>query len=266
MITAAIIVGGIAIYMLINDLMLPFWLCLGEVFIFVLLIYWHENQQIATARYIFFVFAIVMTITGSLFHGEEAGFDYLLLVTAFAPVLFFKKRWQYASLFILGIAAYIGVQFLFEEITPLMPIEKAFIPYYLNIIIAVLLIYAGNELFKRSSLRKEKELIEQNKLIFHQKEAINEAKAQLEQLVKLRTAKIEEQNSRFVKYAFLNSHKVRSPLARLQGLLNLTDFEDFEDDEKRKFYFDQIEKNIKELDDILKEISLTLNDNVDSPD
>ena len=79
----------------------------------------------------------------------------------------------------------------------------------------------------------------------------------------LKLTKIKEQHNDFTKYAFLNSHKVRSPLARILGLINLTSFEDFSDEKKREFYFVQIRKNIIELDEILKEISIMLNENME---
>jgi hypothetical protein len=52
-------------------------------------------------------------------------------------------------------------------------------------------------------------------------------------------------------------------LARILGLINLTSFEDFSNEEKRAFYFSQIRNNVTELDDVLKEISTILNKNME---
>jgi len=263
MLLAIVVVGGTGIYLLSIGGTIPFWICTSEVAVFCLLLFWHTHGKIPLARYIFFIFSICMTVVGSFFHGETGGFDFLFLVTALSPVLFFDKRWQYISLFILSITAYLIVKNLYDVIPAPMPIDRAAIPYYLNIVISALLIFFGYGLFKRTHLEHEQILRKQNQTIEEQKEALNTAKDQLEDVLKLRTAKIAEQNSAFVKYAFLNAHKVRSPLARLQGLINISSYEDFTNDKKRKFYFEQIEKNVAELDDTLKEISTILNKNLD---
>lgn len=261
MILAILVVGGTGIFLLTIGGIIPFIICITEVGIFFLLLYWHTHGKLYLARYIFFLFSICMTTVGSLFHGEEGGFDFLFYVTALAPVLFFNKRWQYASLFFLSMSAYIIVKNLYDEVPAIMPLERNVIPYFLNIIVSALLIYFGYGLFKSTHLEHETKLNEQNATIIKQKEALTDIKEQLESVLKLRTAKIEAQNNDFIKYAFLNSHKVRSPLARILGLINLTPFEDFTDEKKRDFYFTQIKNNVKELDEVLKEIGVMLNNN-----
>ncbi|GAB3342544.1 hypothetical protein GCM10027429_32290 [Marivirga atlantica] len=263
MLLAIFVVGGTGAYMSTIGGIIPFWICTSEVAVFCLLLYWHTHGRIALARYIFFLFSICMTAVGSLFHGESGGFDFLFFVTALSPVLFFDKRWQYTSLFVLSIIVYLVVKNLYDVVPAIMPIERAAVPYYMNIVISALLVFFGYGLFKRTHLKHEEILKKQNQTIEEQKEELNNAKTQLEDVLKLRTAKIAEQNSAFVRYAFLNAHKVRSPLARLQGLINITAYEDFANDKKRKFYFDQIQKNVAELDDTLKEISIILNTNME---
>lgn len=263
MILAILVVGGTGIFFLVINSFIPFWICFGETTIFLLLLYWHTHGRKALARYVFFIFSICMTSVGSLLHGESSGFDFLLFVTALAPVLFFNKQWQYTSLFILSMATYIGIKNLYAEIPALLPIQKAVVPYYLNITMSGILMYFGYSLFKAMHLTHEKKLKEKNRIIQEQKESLTLIKDQLEELLKLRTAKIKEQHNDFIKYAFLNSHKVRSPLARILGLVNLTSFEDFSDEKKRDYYFAQIKKNITELDDILKEVSHMLNGNME---
>jgi len=263
MLLAILIVGGTGVYLLIIGGMIPFWICTFEVVVFCLLLYWHTHGKIALARYIFFLFSICMTAVGSLFHGESAGFDFLFFVTALSPVLFFDKRWQYTSLFVLSILVYLLVKNLYDVVPAIMPIKNAAIPYYMNIVISALLMFLGYGLFKRTHLKHEEILKKQYLTIEEQKEELNIAKNHLEEVLKLRTAKIAEQNSAFVKYAFLNAHKVRSPLARLQGLINISTYEDFKKEKRRKFYFRQIQKNVAELDDTLKEISIILNTNME---
>ncbi|MFQ3213606.1 MAG: cell division protein FtsL [Marivirga sp.] len=263
MVIAMVVIASLGFFLLSIGSVLSFWICMIEVGVFALLLFWHTHGRQTLARYIFFLFSICMTAVGSLLHGEDAGFDFFLFITALTPVLFFNKRWQYASLFIISMATYFIVKNLYTEIPAIHPIEKALVPYYLNVVIGTLIIYFGYGLFKSAHLEYEQRLQEKNKIIYQQKESLNDIKEQLEELLKLRTAKIKEQNNDFVKYAFLNSHKVRSPLARILGLINLTSFEDFSNEEKRAFYFSQIRNNVTELDDVLKEISTILNKNME---
>jgi len=47
----------------------------------------------------------------------------------------------------------------------------------------------------------------------------------LDELVKMRSMKIEEQLGLFHEYAHINSHEVRAPLARILGLVNLLEYD-----------------------------------------
>ena len=67
-----------------------------------------------------------------------------------------------------------------------------------------------------------------------------------------------------MKYAYLNSHKTRSPLARILGLVNLVKYEDLAVEDKRRFYFDEIRANAKDLDEILGEINQLLDKNIET--
>ena len=88
-------------------------------------------------------------------------------------------------------------------------------------------------------------------------------KQQLETLLEARTKKLEEKNQGISKYAYLNSHKVRSPLARILGLVNLTQYEDLDADETRSYYFNELKTNATDLDNVLKEISEILNSDLE---
>ncbi|MEQ8363985.1 MAG: hypothetical protein RH948_14030 [Cyclobacteriaceae bacterium] len=258
-----LVLASIAVFQLSINAILFFWICVGEIVVFITLLSLHVKGYFATSRYIFFTFSIVMEIFGSLVSGEDGGFDFLFFVTALSPLLFFDKRWQYLSLFIFSIASFIAVKILYQYVPPLVSIERQFFPYYFNIVTSAVLIYFGYGLFKKEHLKYEMDLNKQRDTVQNQKEVLMATKQQLEDLLEARTRKLEEKNQGISKYAFLNSHKVRSPLARILGLVNLTKYEDLNDDETRSYYFNELKINATELDNVLKEISEILNSDLE---
>jgi len=254
---------SIAVFQLITGAIPFFWICIGEILVFLILLFLHIKGHFATSRYIFFAFSIVMEIFGSLVSGEDGGFDFLFFVTALSPLLFFDKRWQYLSLFIFSITAFVAVKILYQYVPPVVLLERQLFPYYFNIVTSAVLIYFGYGLFKKEHLKHETDLKKQRDMVQNQKEVLIATKKQLEALLEARTRKLEEKNEGINKYAFLNSHKVRSPLARILGLVNLTQYEDLDEDETRSYYFNELKTNATDLDNVLKEISEILNSDLE---
>ena len=88
--------------------------------------------------------------------------------------------------------------------------------------------------------------------------AIQKVNEELEQKVAERTAQLQTQNEKLVEYAFFNAHKVRGPLARILGLINLMKMEF--DDEKTTKFTHMIEKSATELNDVVAEINRILDE------
>lgn len=263
LIVAIFVVVVIALFLLIIGAFIPFWICIVEIIVFVTLLMLHVKGHYYTSRYIFFVFAILMQMVGSLYHGEYGGFDFLFFATALTPVLFFDKKRHVVSLFILSITAFIAVKILYNYVEPAVYLDRQIFPYYSIIIISALIIYFSFALFKSDHLKYEQHLLEQKELIHAQKEAISDAKNQLEDLLQVRTKVIKKQNRNMIQYAYLNSHKARSPLARILGLINLIKLEDMKIEEKREYYIKALVTNANDLDSVLKEISAILNKNLE---
>lgn len=79
----------------------------------------------------------------------------------------------------------------------------------------------------------------------------------LNNLVMLRTEALIKQNQMLMKHAFVNAHKVRSPLARILGIVNLFQYErDLNDTEKELIR--HLNLSAHELDDILSEVRVSL--------
>ncbi|MGC3947555.1 MAG: hypothetical protein QM762_24135 [Chryseolinea sp.] len=80
----------------------------------------------------------------------------------------------------------------------------------------------------------------------------------LNDLVKKRTLAIIDQNKKLVHHAYINAHKVRSPLARIQGLVNLLSYEMLQLSDNAKEIQRLLEESSTELDDILREVRINL--------
>ncbi|MEL7006554.1 MAG: hypothetical protein AAFN93_28095, partial [Bacteroidota bacterium] len=78
----------------------------------------------------------------------------------------------------------------------------------------------------------------------------------LENLVKERTLKINEQLSQLSKYANMNAHEVRGPLARLLGLKNLIKLEP--DESRREDLIERLAGAADELDTVVKSMNRLL--------
>jgi signal transduction histidine kinase len=102
--------------------------------------------------------------------------------------------------------------------------------------------------------KQNKSIILQNQEIESYNEGINYLNQQLELLVEERTNQLEKQNQQLLHYAFYNAHKVRAPLARILGLIQLLNMENQLSKEMNKFYLQSINDNIKELERVVKNI------------
>jgi tetratricopeptide (TPR) repeat protein len=127
----------------------------------------------------------------------------------------------------------------------------------ISILLAVITIL-GLLLFRysREKRKSNKELVELNKDISEKNEEIRQINDNLEAEVNLRTQKIKDQNQKLIEYAFFNAHKVRGPLARVLGLVMLTEKEPSL--EVMKDMHKKIHISALELDEAVKEINQKL--------
>jgi signal transduction histidine kinase len=104
-------------------------------------------------------------------------------------------------------------------------------------------------------------LHQQNKILKAQKEEVHKINDWLEQKVQERTAHLSAKNQQLTKYNFINSHKLRAPLANILGLINLA--REVPDAIKTEDWLRMIEHSSLELDKIVHEINALLDDNED---
>lgn len=86
---------------------------------------------------------------------------------------------------------------------------------------AKLVLEAKVEARTREIQQKTGEIQAQNEEIMAQAEEIQGINENLEMLVKQRTSELEKKNNALEEYAFINAHKLRSPVASILGLVNL---------------------------------------------
>ena len=105
---------------------------------------------------------------------------------------------------------------------------------------------------QRDSLAEKNNEIEK---INHRIAHVNE---NLEQLVNQRTKILQQQNQKLADYAFFNAHKLRAPLARVMGLVNLL-LENAEPKEQ-PVILDHLKKSSEDLDTVVRGIGRALTD------
>jgi len=105
------------------------------------------------------------------------------------------------------------------------------------------------------------ELQRLNKELLSSNDEIKELNENLEKIVKERTDKINDQLNQLMRYAHMNSHEVRAPLARMLGLLQLIKYE--KDARETKQLLDMLYNSSIELDRVIKEMNRLLEREVD---
>ncbi|WP_375580775.1 hypothetical protein ABWH96_07085 [Marivirga tractuosa] len=92
----------------------------------------------------------------------------------------------------------------------------------------------------------------------HANEELTSMNDGLDLIVKNRTTELEERNYQLTEYAFINSHLLRAPLARVLGLTDLIRMEST--DPKTQELMDKLFNSCEELDEIIKLMSTQLSD------
>src|SRR5688572_13286812 len=110
----------------------------------------------------------------------------------------------------------------------------------------------------REVQNKNEELRASEEELMASSEELKQINENLNNLVKFRTETILEQNKKFMHHAFINAHKVRSPLARIMGLVNLMKHEGVNGDSKEMLQ--RLGQSARELDEILKEVRANLDE------
>ena len=104
---------------------------------------------------------------------------------------------------------------------------------------------------------KNEELQAYGEELLASEEELKQINENLNLLVENRTQVLARQNEKLLHHAFINAHKVRSPLARILGLVNLIKYE-VKMEERGRELFDRLHSSSHELNDVLKEVRVNL--------
>jgi ligand-binding sensor domain-containing protein len=105
----------------------------------------------------------------------------------------------------------------------------------------------------REIQRKTEEIQAQNEEIMSQAEEIKGINENLEMLVHQRTAELEKKNKALEEYAFINAHKLRSPVASILGLVYLMKKTPLNDEAKD--INNHLQQSADELDEVVRSIT-----------
>jgi hypothetical protein len=103
--------------------------------------------------------------------------------------------------------------------------------------------------------QKADEIAHQNSELLKIQGHLNSLNVDLEKIVDERTAKIQEQNKLLIKYSHANAHHLRGPVARLLGLGSIYNIDA---SANADFIVEKMMEEAKEIDSVIKKISLDL--------
>lgn len=96
-------------------------------------------------------------------------------------------------------------------------------------------------------------------------EIIEKFNRELESKVELRTKMLKEQNAKLMEYAFVNAHVLRAPVSRILGLVNLLIKSENPRATEDKEVIQHLNESSKELDSVVRNLSVTLQESRDKP-
>ena len=102
---------------------------------------------------------------------------------------------------------------------------------------------------------KSNEIEAQNEELVQSQDKLSALNQFLEQAVEERTNRIVHQNEQLLKYAHVNAHHVRGPIARVLGLIQLSKIDS---SLELPFLFEKIEQEALEIDSIITRINAEL--------
>ena len=113
-----------------------------------------------------------------------------------------------------------------------------------------------NAQYEKRLRSTNKELEETQEELIAKNEEYEAINRNLETLVEQRTKVIDSKNRQIIDYANINAHKVRGPLARIMGLINISEYSN--NPEELKNIFEKLRLPSQELNVIIDEINKTL--------
>ena len=120
--------------------------------------------------------------------------------------------------------------------------------------------YKNNKLLKLKNIEiagHKEELLLKTEELKALNNSLNNVNNSLEKKVQQRTEELEIKNAKLADYAFINSHRLRSPVASILGLINLIGAHSVTEEDKEEI-LQKLKVNAEKLDAVVKHIRSTL--------
>jgi len=217
-----------------------------------------------------FILLGVPIIIGDIFPGQFIWFQYAGAIFCSIPFILFNHHQEkiYIALFFvyyLLVTLFIDKLLLFygeppEAMKELVTnfsefkLPPLFVAFFST---STLLWYnRTNSQYEQQLKSTNKELQETQEELIAKNEEYEAINRNLEALVEERTKVIDTKNKQIIDYANINAHKVRGPLARIMGLINISEYSN--NSEELKNIFEKLRYPSEELNVIINEINKTL--------
>jgi signal transduction histidine kinase len=239
--------------------------------IFLMISYFRKNLRRLSILLILY-FYIVEVLMWFVIGGIQSPIRSTTLGILIAIALLSPSRFRLAALafYVFTVALLIFVEINMPQLFPegLPPSSTSNIPFNLVIMAAgvALVIYYVKLGYDRNVemlldsnaqlLQKQKAFEQQNQSLIEQKEKVSQLKSTMETRVTERTKVLDRAIDQLHEYAYINSHLLRAPVARIKGLLQLLEYEHQEEANET------LQKLIEEcntLEDIVGRISQAVN-------
>ena len=112
------------------------------------------------------------------------------------------------------------------------------------------------KLLNQEILEQKEELIQQATSLQLANEEITNINNNLEKLINERTSEVKKKNDKLIQYSFINAHKLRAPVARIIGLINI--LKKPKKDENIDEVVKKLEVESKDLDNVVLSINKVL--------
>ncbi len=215
----------------------------------------------ALAAMIYQCFAVPLNTTTSLF---------IILIVGFVFSVLLKGRlmWAMHALTLGLITIVFIVNGLFPPIDATIKGAEIITIAFTYIVLYMLLTYctymlksaydkmhASLQEANMESNEKAKEIAAQNEELIQMQDNLASLNANLEGLVRERTAKIQKQNEILMRYSYTNAHDLRGPVARLIGLANINGIDKNMNSE---FIIEKMREQAIEVDEVVRKINVEL--------
>lgn len=212
----------------------------------------------------FLLISLQNAYTYSLLGNEDLlGHNLNYIALLIGAAMFLLWEWKYSVIMIL--VSIIATAF-FLDLNPDLNMDEflvqggvllAAVAIFMIVLIKTRYNLTVKEIKARLALQISNEEIQaQSEELYSQAEEIRVINENLEEIVKERTKELEKKNMALEEYAFLNAHKLRSPVASILGLINLLKKTAL--NEEGQGIMNHLEDSTAKLDEIVSAITKTI--------